>query len=152
MAKKASEHSRYESRYGGGWVAPQQILAEVMCERQAAKEKTSLPAKFWELPRWKKTFLLQLRLALKLLEKHHPSVISRAIRSPEGKKVFSFGAPFFKDVLVREQEKYDAEIASLAAAPPPPPPPEPTADTEKPRPDFAPRRSLRSKLEDFERE
>jgi hypothetical protein len=79
-------------------------------------------------------------------------VISRAIRSPEGKKVFSFGAPFFKDVLVREQEKYDAEIASLAAAPPPPPPPEPTADTEKPRPDFAPRRSLRSKLEDFERE
>ncbi len=39
MAKKATEHSRYESRYGGGWVAPQQILAEVMCERQAAKEK-----------------------------------------------------------------------------------------------------------------
>jgi hypothetical protein len=151
MAKKASEHSRYESRYGGGWVAPQQILAEVMCERQAAKEKTSLPAKFWELPRWKKTFLHQLRLALKLLEKYHPSVVSRAIRSQEGKKIFSFGAPFFKDALVREQEKYDAEIANLAVAPPPPPV-EPTVDTEKPRPDFTPRRSLRSKLEDFERE
>ena len=59
MARNYSEDSRYESRYGGGWVAPHQILAEVMCERIAAKEKTSLPAKFWDLPRWKKHFLMQ---------------------------------------------------------------------------------------------
>jgi len=151
MARNPSQNSRYESRYGGGWVAPQQILAEVMCERIAAKEKTSLPAKFWDLPRWKKHFLMQLRLALKLLENYHPSVISRGIRSNEGRKAFSFGAPFLKDIFDREQGKYDAEMASLNAAPPPPPA-EPATTTAAPRPAFTPRRSLKSRLEDLERE
>lgn len=151
MARNCSENSRYESRYGGGWVAPQQILAEVMCERIAAKEKTSLPAKFWDLPRWKKHFLMQLRLALKLLEKYHPSILSRGIRSNEGRKAFSFGAPFLKDVFDREQEKYDAEMVSLQSAQPPLP--VETIVTEVvSRPAFAPRRSLKSRLEDLERE
>lgn len=151
MAKQESEHSRYPSRYGGGFVTPQQILAEVMCERQAAKEKTSLPAKFWDLPRWNKTFLMQLRLAVKLLQKHPPTVLSRAIRTKDGQKAYSFGSPFLKDVIAREQEKYDAEMASLAAIPPPPAP-ETTTETTTPRPAFVPRRSLKSKLEDLERE
>mgnify|MGYP000064478654 CR=1 FL=1 len=151
MARNYSEDSRYESRYGGGWVAPHQILAEVMCERIAAKEKTSLPAKFWDLPRWKKHFLMQLRLALKLLENYHPSVISRGIRSNEGRRAFSFGAPFLKDAFDREQEKYNAEMVSLKSAPLPSPV-ESIAVEIVPRPAFTPRRSLKSRLEDLERE
>jgi hypothetical protein len=124
-----------------------------MCERQALKEKTSLPAKFWDLDRWKKIFLLQLRLALKLLETYHPTVISRAIRSPEGKKAYSFGAPFLKDALAREQLKYDAEILSLASSPTTllsTPPPSGKQEVET-RPVFSCSRSMRSKLEELER-
>jgi hypothetical protein len=124
-----------------------------MCERQALKEKTSLPAKFWDLDRWKKIFLLQLRLALKLLQQYHPTVISRAIRSQDGRKAYSFGAPFLKDALEREQSKYDAEMASLASATIPLSTPDPAnlPEASIPRPTFSCSRSMRSKLEELER-
>lgn len=151
MAKNLSESSRYQSRYGGGWVAPQQILAEVMCERIAGKEKTSLPAKFWDVPRWQKHFLMQLRLALKLLDKYHPSVISRGIRSNDGRRAFSFGAPFLRDIFDREQLKYDTEITSLSSSPAPVVSDEPAVESAT-RPCFAPRRNLKSRLEELDRD
>lgn len=105
MAEKRSDSSKYESRYGGGWITPAQFLAEVMCERTAKSEGNELPPKFWNLSKWKKEFLKQLALANKLVSKYDPSLISKALRSPKGKKIFSLGANWLKTVLEEESKK-----------------------------------------------
>jgi hypothetical protein len=105
MAEKRSDNSKYESRYGGGWITPAQFLAEVMCERTAKSQGNELPPKFWNLSRWKKEFLKQLTLANKLVNKYDPSLISKALRSPQGKKIFSLGAKWLKDILEKESFK-----------------------------------------------
>lgn len=105
MAENRSDSSRYESRYGGGWITPAQFLAEVMCERSAKSSNLDLPPKFWNLPIWKKEFLKQLNLANKLISKYEPSLISKALRTPQGKKIFSLGAKWLKDILEKESKK-----------------------------------------------
>jgi hypothetical protein len=105
MAENRSNSSRYESRYGGGWITPAQFLAEVMCERSAKSNNIDLPPKFWNLPTWKKEFLKQLSFANKLISKYEPALISKALRTPQGKKLFSLGANWLKDILEKESKK-----------------------------------------------
>lgn len=105
MAENRSNSSKYESRYGGGWITPAQFLAEVMCERSAKKDNLDLPPKFWNLTIWKKEFLKQLNLANRLISKYDPALISKSLRTPQGKKIFSLGAKWLKDILEKESKK-----------------------------------------------
>lgn len=106
MAKKRSENSKYESRHGGGWITPAQFLAELMCERFAKKNGQDIPPKFWYKDPWKKEFFKQLSIANRLLEKYDPAIVSKALRSPEGKKIFSLGAPWLKKLIDYEEYKF----------------------------------------------
>ncbi len=106
MAKERSKNSRYESRHGGGWITPAQFLAEVMCERYAKQNRQDIPPKFWYKEPWKKEFFKQLSLANKLLEKYDPALVSKALRSSEGKKIFSLGAPWLIKLIEYEEHKF----------------------------------------------
>ena len=114
MATERSENSRYQSLYGGGFVTPAQILAEVMCERMARSKGQSLPAKFWSTSQeWGKTFIWQLTQANKLLKEFHETVISRVLRSKEGKVFLSLTGKGLRPLLRKEQKKYDEEIKRM---------------------------------------
>lgn len=118
MATERTQSSRYQSLYGGGFVTPAQILAEIMCERMARSKGQSLPAKFWSTSdEWGKTFIWQLTQANKLLKDFHETVISRVLRSNEGKFFLSLTAKGLRPLLKKEQKKYDAEIKKLADSP-----------------------------------
>jgi len=112
MAKQRSDDSKYESRHGGGWITPAQFLAEVMCERTAKENLEELPIKFWNKPRLKKEFFKQLNLANIILKDHDAAVVSKALRSKEGKKIFSLGAPWLKKLIILEEKSFK-EISSL---------------------------------------
>jgi hypothetical protein len=127
------------------YVTAAQYLAEVMCARLAARDKTSLPVRFWERPRWKKIFLQQVRLASGLLAAYPREAVSAALRSPEGRRAYSLGAPWIEE-LVRQQAERLATMAPPVTPPSPEPPP--TALPDTPRPAFVQRPSLRKKLEE----
>jgi len=112
MAKQRSDDSKYESRHGGGWITPAQFLAEVMCERTAKENLEELPIKFWNKPRWKKEFFKQLNLANIILKDHDAAIVSKALRSKEGKNIFSLGAPWLKKLIILEEKNFK-EISSL---------------------------------------
>lgn len=113
MAKECSEDSPYKSRFGGGFLSKGQWLAENMMARMARRDKTELPHKFWNQPRWKRQFLNQLRLANSLLKLYDVEAIVRALNRREGKNIYSFSAPWLNDLIKNEQEKYVKEIESL---------------------------------------
>lgn len=115
MAKKRTDDSRYESRHGGGWITPAQFLAEVMCERTAKQNNEELASKFWNKPRWKKEFFKQLNLANNLLKQYDSAIVSKALRSKEGKKIFSLGAPWLKKLIEVEQKNFK-QISDLTEA------------------------------------
>ena len=75
--------SKYPSRYthGDKKVTAAQYLAEVVCERQAQKDKKELPKQFWNLPHWKKRFTSQLFAARGLLKLYDEVVVIKAIKS-----------------------------------------------------------------------
>ena len=106
MAKERSDNSKYQSRHGGGWITPAQFLAELMCERFAKKNGQDIPPKFWYKDPWKKEFFKQLSIANRLLEKYDPAIVSKALRSPEGKKIVSLGAPWLKKLIDYEEYKF----------------------------------------------
>ena len=142
MAKERSSNSRYESRHGGGWITPAQFLAELMCERFAKQNRQDIPPKFWDKQPWKKEFFKQLSLANKLLEKYDPALVSKALRSQEGKKIFSLGAPWLKKIIELEQRKFKSADTSKVID-----------TTELPiRKPFQSSKSLMKKLKDLDNE
>ncbi len=148
MADTQSETCPYQSRYGGGWQAPSQFLAESMVARQARMKKTSLPLKFWRLERWNREYQAQARHASSLLRLYDCEAIMRALRTPEGKKIYSLGAKFLDPLVRVEQERLDRLKAARQAAPPEPEP-EPPAKDASPRPAFVETKSTLSKLRDL---
>jgi hypothetical protein len=152
MAKQPSDASRYQSRYGGGWITAAQWIAELMCERQAKKDGRGLVMKFWLQPQWKKPFAMQLRLANGLMKIYQPAAISRALRSPRGRGAYSLAAGWLDELFAQEQAELDRKQAQAeeARAEPPQPPAEQTdKQPESPRPAFTPGKSKINKLRDI---
>lgn len=149
MASTPGNESRYESRYGGGWVSAAQFLAEYMVARQARFKGVDLPERFWNRDPWKREFLVQLRMAHSLLKLYPPEAVSRVLRSPEGKRAYSLGAKWLDPLFQAASDRLEREKAVRAETPvESPPPPESTA--EPPRPGFVSRPSVLSKLRELD--
>jgi len=141
-----TEKSRIESKYGGGWVTYQQWLAELMVARQAGLKGEALPSKFWQKEPYKRKFLSQVRFASELVRLYSFAAICRALKSPQGKKVFSLNAPFLDSLIKAEQIKVEREGQALSNAPPI----ELPTKVESPRPAFVKDKTLFSKLRDID--
>lgn len=144
----------YRSLYGGGWLTPAQFLAEGMCARQARKDKTELPLKFWNEEKWKRVFLLQHRFALSLLKVYDAESVMRALRTSTGKGVYSLGAKFLDPLVRDEQRKAERQEAARAAKSVEPPvssepPAERPKEAEPPRPAFVRKQTNLSKLKNI---
>lgn len=117
-----------------------------MVSRIARKDNTELPQKFWEKDKWKRLFLLQIRHANSLLKLYSYEAIVKALRTPQGKKLYSLGAQWLDPLIKSEQEKIDIRLAAMAEQTPKEVEQLPTATDEKPREAFVRKPSPLSKL------
>lgn len=101
MSKQRTESSKYRSPSTGDYCTGAQYLAEIVCQRNADKEKAgTLPYKFWNLPKWKKLYVRQVGLANKLVKKHGDDFIS-FIKSKKGSTIISLGMRGIEDAYAR---------------------------------------------------
>lgn len=92
MAKKQTDNSRYRSPSTGDFCTAAQYLAEIICQRQANRDKVgTLPYKFWNNSKWKKVYIRQVALANKLVKSYGDDFI-RFIKSRSGSKIISLSA------------------------------------------------------------
>ena len=152
MAAERSEACPIPSRKGGGWLSQPQALAESMCIRMAAKDGKDLGNKFWSREPMKRTFLIQLRLAVALLKLASYKAICNALRTKEGRKIYSLGASWLFPLVMEEQRKLDEQEVRVRLERESSPRPEPSLLTqpEPPRPVFTLNKSLLSRLEDLD--
>lgn len=152
MGKERTEKCPYQSRFAGGWLCASQFLAESMVARVARKDHTELPDRFWLKEKWLKEYRLQVKHASVLLETFEAAAIIAALRTTRGRGVFSLGAKSILMPLIRaEQERLGRQaVAQEQAALAAPESPAPLPANEAPRPAFAPRSSVLSKLRDLD--
>lgn len=84
---------KYKSRYGADSdITAAQYLVEFIMERIAKKEKTTLPYKFWNIPKWNKQFRMQIKYANELLAEYSEQEVFGALKTKQGQRIFSLGA------------------------------------------------------------
>jgi len=106
MAKNYSKKSCYPSKYSpNGWVTSAQYILELICEKKAEFEKTKLPIQFWNLPKWKSYFKMQLRKCHTLLHQYDELAIIRALNNRNAQKIYSLYAPWLEKIIKQEQIK-----------------------------------------------
>lgn len=147
MAKERSDKCPFESRFGGGWIASAQYIAEAMCDRQARLQKIALATRFWQHDPWKREFLLQLKHANSLLKNYEVAAVIRALRSLKGKTTYSLGAPSLKPLVKEQQRLLELERQKQQQAVVEPPP---SNIVEAPRPAFVKKKSPLDKLRELD--
>ena len=107
MSKKQTEKSRYKSKYSPGkFVTADQYITELVCEKKAVKEKTTLPIKFWQLKDWKNFYRYQISVANKLIAKHKEEFIIKALKDSRSNRIYSLKNPYIL-ILIKQFEKYE---------------------------------------------
>lgn len=146
MAKERSESSKYQSRYGGGWVSPAQYLTECLCILIAKQEKKELGDNFWQKSPWNKIFRTQITMVNRLLKEYSAEIILATMRDKRCWKMRSFGARWLLNPLLEEkQREHDAIAAQQSNTVR-----EKTSTTEKPRKAAKKKKSLLANLRDIE--
>jgi hypothetical protein len=103
----------YTSRYTDKLITAAQYLAEMMCERQAKKEKKDLCKQFWNTDYWIRPFKTQLRFANQLLKIYSCEAITNALKSNQGKNIYSLNAKWLDPLIREEQRKIDSRIPEV---------------------------------------
>ena len=85
-------------------ISAAQYLAEFMCERIAHKDGKVLTTKFWNKPEWGKVFRAQITHANKWLKSYDARSILRALKTFRGKKIYSLGAKYLLEPLVKQAQ------------------------------------------------
>jgi len=113
MTKNRSESSRYKSPSTGDYCTSAQYVAELMCQRMAEKSNEgSLAYKFWNTPKWKKTYQLQVIEANRLTNKHDDRAVVAALNTARGKKIYSLRFPGLEDLIRAEEARLQKESSS----------------------------------------
>jgi len=105
MAKSWSQASKYESKYGGGYVTPAQYLIECLCVLIARQNKIQLAHKFWDDPYWANIFKVQARPIKELLAVYPHPVILETLRDSRCWKLRSFGAKWLLLPILKQKLK-----------------------------------------------
>lgn len=105
---------QYLSKYSNGkYVSAAQYITELICENKALKDKCDLHYRFWTTKKWAIFYRNQIASAHKLLEKYRVGAIIKALRDPDGKKIYSLRAPHLIDIIQRYEDLMDSENKTL---------------------------------------
>jgi hypothetical protein len=100
----------FQSRFGAKKpLNSGQYLAENMLDRQARRRGVDLPVQFWKDKSLAKEFAKQIILANALLKLYSVEAIIKALRTTQGRKIYSFAAPFLPDLCRAQQEILDRQ-------------------------------------------
>lgn len=98
--------NKYPSKYSNGkYVNSAQYITEIVCENKANREKKDLHFRFWTEPYWEKFFRNQIASANKLVKDYDPRDIAKALKTPNGQKIFSLRAPHLREIIEKEAAK-----------------------------------------------
>ena len=108
-------NKKYKSRYGANSdITAAQYLVEFIMERIAKKEKTTLPYKFWNLPKWNKQFRMQIKYANELFSEFSEEEVFKALNTKQGKRIFSLGAKKTMIIPLIEEARRSKDLANNA--------------------------------------
>ena len=100
MAKTRTEISKYTSPSTGEYCSAAQYVAELICQRQADREKLgTLPYKFWNKSKWKTKYIRQVASANKLINEFGEGPVISFIKSKAGNRVISLNPKFVKEQI-----------------------------------------------------
>lgn len=137
------EEQKYESRKGGPPQTAAQRLTEELCINIAANNNQELSDKFWLLPKWRGVFAKQMQAIIPLLQIYTFSALLKALNDRRCKRITSFRAPWYTDVVEEYEEKIKQESVDINKIKFK----EKLDTTQKPRPKQNKGTSLRSKLQ-----
>lgn len=84
---------RFISKYSNDKeVSAAQFITELICENKARMDKKDLHFRFWNNKEWAYFFRNQIASANKLIQKYDPLDIIRALKTINGKKIYSLRA------------------------------------------------------------
>lgn len=105
MSLKMQE--KLSSNYTDGKIRQDQKLAEIMLEKQAARNNKKLPWKFWNLREYRPYFMNQQRFASALLKRYSFEAILEAIKDNRCKYILSLSNKTIDPVLEEKQRIID---------------------------------------------
>lgn len=112
MAKNRTEKSKWESSYGGGFIATSQYISEKICQRKADQERRGrLPSFFWQDDKWKNFYKQQTTFAAKMIKEFGETALLKAFRRQDVSWCYSLASAKFRAAVY---EEYQKEIKSKA--------------------------------------
>ena len=136
----------YKSRYAPDtYITAAQYITEFICENKARKDGKDLPLHFWQIPVWAKFFKMQILSANGLLKIYEPEAIVKALKTQQGRNIFSLRAPWLDQIVKEQQALLDTQKLKLADAKPV----ERASTTSMPRQD-KPKANIISRLKDLD--
>lgn len=116
MPENRTDKSKYPSIYSNGWISAPQYVAEVLYSNIAEQSGKEFSKQFWSKDeKLRKEFAGQVVAANKLLKKYPIKIILAALRSPEGKRIFSLRMKTIGKLLEKfrkEEEKCQVQTES----------------------------------------
>lgn len=89
-------------------VSAAQFITELICENKARIDKKDLHYKFWLNKEWANFFKNQIASAHKLLKQYDAIDIIRALKTNNGRKIFSLRAKHFIPLVIAEKQKSES--------------------------------------------
>ena len=110
-----TDKSRYPSLYSPEkYVTEVQYICELICEKKAMADKTTLPMRFWLLPEWKSFYTSNLRVVHKTLEMYSAAAIIKTLK--ESGKWWSLRSPFMQKKIAALDAVYKREASTFVEA------------------------------------
>lgn len=101
-------NKNYKHKTTGQACNAAQYIAEMVCLREAEKERVGRPAyALWNTERWQKKFKSQVTKAYQLLKKYSDKAIISALNSYKGKNIYSLRVGFLEPIIQNEQKRLD---------------------------------------------
>tara|TARA_R110002110_G_scaffold155947_6_gene350714 strand:- start:248 stop:673 length:426 start_codon:yes stop_codon:yes gene_type:complete len=101
-------NKNYKHKTTGQECNAAQYIAEMVCLREAEKERVGRPAyALWNTEKWQKKFKSQVTKAYQLLKKYSEKAIINALNSYKGKSIYSLRVKFLEPIIQNEQKKLD---------------------------------------------
>jgi hypothetical protein len=101
-------NKNYKHKTTGQACNAAQYIAEMVCLREAEKERVGRPAyALWNTETWQKKFKSQVTKAYGLLKKYSDKAIINALNSYKGKNIYSLRVKFLEPIIQNEQKALD---------------------------------------------
>ena len=101
-------NKNYKHKTTGQECNAAQYIAEMVCLREAEKERVGRPAyALWNTETWQKKFKSQVTKAYQLIKKYSDKAIINALNSYKGKNIYSLRVKFLEPIIQNEQKALD---------------------------------------------